>query len=554
MLRNSRIWALILVVAVLISLASVAIYTSPHFSGRYRSLEFSIPDCRAVQLATWFRTDFPLASLSFNFSSMNSSLALYTPEGRMLVYEPSGYISLIDRSLFDGNWHFLTASFGRSVSVSVDGLQAYQGEGPGDLCKLAVKHSGDLRLGCLKVWGSEGMLLLAKGACPRSFTIKTSPMPGMPLGLADLASVYLPGSDRFLLFGGYTRGGGNPTSVALAYDVKSGVWQYLARMPLAEWGGCSCYYPDNRKVYLLGGLSLRGNISGVYEYDPFFNYWRVIPGPSIFRGSMCAYSPDDGRIHVITERNGRPLHLVFDPINASFSEAQPPPVPVRWGSLTYYDRKLYLVSGTNPRTGHKEPHLIVYDISSDEWELRTPPPFRGHGMVREWGWLDGRLYVVDFYDGQRFYGRVYSYNESSGGWRLEGYTLYPRDGVAGGITKDGFVLIFGGRNSRRSPRGLSYVEKLEFLGTMLVAFSPSSNVYGFVGDKINILVLSDGRQADGHSITVYLDGNPHSKLEAIDGRASLIVTKPGVYRFKCCGAWSNKMVVVPNRRLQARAG
>ncbi len=428
------------------------------------------------------------------------------------------------------------------------------------LIKLCVYHSKylihknvDLKNYQLIQRARDGFIESIEEEIPRAVDVYLDTL--MPIGLADNAIVYTPYRNTIISFGGYRNGAKDPSNEVLEFNTQSHRWIMRSNMPYPRWGHSTCYCPINHRIYVFGGHNgVDTGSSEIQIYDLDSDKWSVFNTYIIFeRGCMCAFVPDNQLIHIINHDDyGRPLQHVLNPLTLELFLEVPPPRGVRWGVFTYYKKKLYLVSGTNPLTNRRERGLFVYDIESRSWTVEEPPPVSLHGFIREWGWLNGKLYVAYGLDNKGdFYSHIYSYEPCSKKWEFVGYGLFARDGVAGYMAKDGFLYVIGGRDSIVNPRGLDFVEKINIRVKKVLIFSPYSDVYGFTGDTIEVIVLNEDNKPMEGKVTIYKNGKRYAEQSLNNGKTLFRAEDEGIYYVEYDeDIRSNEMVIVKQNRIK----
>jgi N-acetylneuraminic acid mutarotase len=209
------------------------------------------------------------------------------------------------------------------------------------------------------------------------------------------ATVYLPASNKVLMFGGIAN---SPTSAlwddaTWSYDLATNAWSNLQTPapPLSRWGHAMVYCPPTGKVILFGGHSFPGGVdtdlNDLWSYDPATNAWtRLNPGgslPPVRADHMMVYVPATGKIIVLggmylptgaqSYKNLSDMWS-YDPMANSWTELHPSPMPaVKSGCLEYdpSSKKVILFGGTEAG-GPVSNGLWTYDPVANTWTKVAP--------------------------------------------------------------------------------------------------------------------------------------------------------------------------------------
>jgi len=390
----------------------------------------------------------------------------------------------------------------------------------------------------------------------------------LKIGIADATCVYVPYLHKLFFGGGY-----GPTSIKVplsnwfVYDLEKNDVYTLKPMPLKVWGVTSVFNPLDNKIYVFGGSTIGKRDSNIYVqiYDIENNKWSVEKGPfSIGRGAMAAFDPLFKKIHIISGgKLDDVVHVIFDPINNEWKEKKIAKEIYRfifnnkfngrrWASLTFYDGKLWLFGGRiDSRIILKfSNEVFIYDIINDSWKKHQKMPTKALGMIREFGWLNGKFILNNYqYPYGNFHSDVFSYDPEKDVWEHLGYGLFPSDGCCGYIDKNGVIYIVGGRDNVFNPvRALPIIEARIINEPKIVVFSSYSDTYGKVGTPIHIKYLDENNEPlSKRELIIFRNGTEEETLLTNEnGYAKFIPQREGIYfiydedrRVK-----SNKMVVV----------
>ena len=235
--------------------------------------------------------------------------------------------------------------------------------------------------------------------------------------------------------------------------------RWAARTPLPEARSRHAAVLVGDQVYVLGGEDADGRtLDSVTAYDLRFNRWRDLPPmpePLANHGAAAL----DGRIYVVggsanSASNDGEISLrdklyvldlpEGDDQPGGWQEVGGLPYPVAGALLAENDGALYLAGGWDGERMRDEvwrwtPGADVADPGAWEQvaELETAAAFSG-GVV-----VDGELFVIGGYDGQRELADAAALNLESGEWRRLPPMSTPRSGLS--AVYDGMaVLALGG--------------------------------------------------------------------------------------------------------------
>ncbi len=285
--------------------------------------------------------------------------------------------------------------------------------------------------------------------------------------------------------------------IALACDMaaraQQGHWEKLAAFPdpCPELIGATA----NGKMYVFGGL-LGTAVKGlVYEYDPGANIWtkkRNMPLPAHHAMAVSyggkVYLFGGGGTVVPGGPNWVPLDnsWEYDPAQDSWKALAPMPTPRGAGVAALVGAKVYVIGGASVHPGAKlvsltptGPHRSldtneVYNISTNEWETRSPMPTgRNHMAV---GVVNGKIYVIGGRVGSVFVVAsatdiVEEYDPATDGW---GYAKARMPTARSGLTFATYA-------------GKIYVAGGEYLNNLIVGAFRDLEAYDPATDTWSIL-------------------------------------------------------------------
>ncbi|GAB6066852.1 kelch repeat-containing protein [Methylothermus subterraneus] len=239
--------------------------------------------------------------------------------------------------------------------------------------------------------------------------------------------------------------------------ILSGVWQQAAAAPTARTEVAAAVLGD--KIYVIGGFSplrlgnlLRLSVSDAVEvYDPAKDRWRpAAPLPKPLHHAAAASV--GGRLFVLggfapsLTSIWNPVDTVFEYLPAENRWLARRPMPTPRGALAaaVLDGKIFAIGGYD---GQRSVAVVeVYDPDVDTWQpvasLSVP---RDHLAAAAVG---GRVYAiggrVDL-NYRRNLGVVEAYDPGSGRWRQIKPLPTPRSGIAAAVL-EGMVVVVGGES------------------------------------------------------------------------------------------------------------
>jgi len=280
-------------------------------------------------------------------------------------------------------------------------------------------------------------------------------LPNIPHAAADEAAALV--ENEIYLFGGYegNEGGTNYTQI---YSILNNTWYQGPTMPQPQWGGIASHYNDGTDdyIYVWGGK----NPSGYLKLTQIFNVgnksWTTKSVPYYFYGS-CAIDYN-GCVYLLGGYDGSTTYdttIRYNYSSGVFTSLAHMPSPRKWSSAGLIGNKIYLVAGSNG--GTKTNTTWVYNIDTDTWDT-SPKDFPDsihHGAIREDPVVDGKMYVINGFDGSgTFFKWVYQYNPANDTWTRKNDNLYIADGVAGAV-RNGYIYCIGGRNTYPATGGVT---------------------------------------------------------------------------------------------------
>jgi len=269
--------------------------------------------------------------------------------------------------------------------------------------------------------------------------------PSLPEGRGDCDAVVLP-NGTILVFGGYYPDGSSPKDTV--YKFNGTGWELVSTMPVALWGMDAVALP-NGTVLLFGGRDSAGNERyEYYKYDPDTNTWvqlGTVPlTASIMQGIMAIYNPDKDWVHVICQSD----HYVYIPSNDTWVQKASPPAPRRWGTLAYYNGKLYLLGGRDDSASAITSTVYIYDVNTDTWSTGSSAPIAFMGAGRDYALYEDVVVIPGFLtSGSAFDSRIMVYNITEDKWYWTLFSnLHARDGFSTAMI-NGTLYVIGGRDS-----------------------------------------------------------------------------------------------------------
>ena len=284
-------------------------------------------------------------------------------------------------------------------------------------------------------------------------------------------------------------------------------WTRKADIPVATGGTPVAV---NGKVYAFGGWE--SNL--VYEYDPLSDIWtQKVLMPSARGGTVAL--PHDGKIYIAGGNptpNGSLCLDVYDPETDLWQSRAPMPHYL-WGGWGVaggaVGDKLYVIGGYN-WPNHEENYCREYDITADNWSLKTPMP-----TAVEWmnaAVFNDKIYVVAGQYGtgtHTLLDYIQIYNPSNDSWDIiPGLPIYLQG--SGVIVYNNKLYIFGGNaGSPLFPILSSQKER----NLTVYSYDFNSGVFTEEGD----MPIEDGGQVCLIDNKIYLIGAGENRNETWEG-------------------------------------
>lgn len=296
--------------------------------------------------------------------------------------------------------------------------------------------------------------------------IGDSPIAGQQnSGQADAGSAILNGN--FYVVGGYGYSANDRLDSVSVYSPGNATWSVGPRYPVKAWGlACASL---GLSLYCFGGL---GAGLRVFKLEGAAKSWtRLRDMPSGYdnsQGHVVIPDPVGNQILVMGSSNNLLVSnntWAYKIDTDSYVRKHDMPQGNAWFTAALFHGTIYTFGGSY-RFQPIGNVVYAYDINNDSWRRLSkslPGPAR-YGMIRNPGVINGIVPIVDGYaSGQTFYNMTYFYDIQKDTFVRGPDTLYPRDGIAGGIIGHE-LLITGGRNVRGSVlmplMGLRFAEKM----------------------------------------------------------------------------------------------
>lgn len=161
------------------------------------------------------------------------------------------------------------------------------------------------------------------------------------------------------------------------YNTTANYWENKTSMPTARWG-LQANVVEN-KIYLIGGYSSNATHKDIPStineiYDPATDSFAIGTEMPITGGQFHS-AVVDNKIHFVdfSELNSvTPLHLVYDPITDSWSQAEPDPLPSGFGAVSATtginaSKRLYAFGRTGDLWLSNSATTRIYDHVTDTW-------------------------------------------------------------------------------------------------------------------------------------------------------------------------------------------
>ncbi|MCC7380612.1 MAG: hypothetical protein IT384_02210 [Deltaproteobacteria bacterium] len=205
--------------------------------------------------------------------------------------------------------------------------------------------------------------------------------------------IYVPGEERFVLFGGFAYPIGDVLSDTWSLSARDGTWTEITTqgdVPAPRYCHCATYLPTTHQLLLVGGRGDAGPLPpAAWTLDLATGTWTSIaaPVPPGVIGCAAEWMPNIGRA-IVYGGAGRSLYqdtYAYDPAARAFAPVatvtQAP--PGRSDAPQFYDPvggKLYVFSGVVRAFPPFEVREDLWAFDGTDWSLvetaTTPPPRR----------------------------------------------------------------------------------------------------------------------------------------------------------------------------------
>jgi DNA-binding CsgD family transcriptional regulator len=231
-------------------------------------------------------------------------------------------------------------------------------------------------------------------------------------------------------------------------------WQALEPMPIARYGLAISVIETN--LYAIAGMTPEGITSAVERYDVPSGVWTAVankPTPVYEVGAVVI----GGRIYVPGGRlaSDKPTDVleIYDPYQDTWSKGAPLPATLSAYAIAALEGKMYVIGGWDGQ--RYVASVYQYDPGGNEWKARTPMlTARGYAAAVTSG---GKILVLGGFDGKSHLdaSQVYQPSLDDGSqqpWSQAAPLPEKRSRLAAASIADA-IYVVGGENDM--PTGLS---------------------------------------------------------------------------------------------------
>ncbi|WP_026180593.1 Kelch repeat-containing protein [Henriciella marina] len=278
---------------------------------------------------------------------------------------------------------------------------------------------------------------------------------------------------RVHLAGGFVAEDGTitgPTDAHHALDPATGIWQPLARLPVAR------HHPQlvslNGTLHCIGGFEADPEGAWrmqrtAWRYDEAGDEWltaSALPVPNgestagIISGTLyLAGGRQPSGLRNLAWNDHRDVDTLLGFDGATWEQLAPVPTARNSAAGGVIDGRLHVVAGRTVDGGNTAVHE-AYDPGTDRWERLAPMPGAQAGLAS--GVVDGKLYTFGgewFENGGGVYSDAWAYDPQADRWASIADMPKPRHGL-GGLTIGDDIYLIGGALERGGNRTSAAVE------------------------------------------------------------------------------------------------
>ncbi len=161
---------------------------------------------------------------------------------------------------------------------------------------------------------------------------------------------------------------------------------------------------------------------------------------------LCGYEPSYGNLGQMES---------YSPTSQSWTAAPtPPPGPqANLAAVTGPDGRIYLIDGWDGAT--RWARLEAFDPQTQSWQVLPPPQLQRDDLAAVTG-PDGRLYVLGGWDGTQALGTVEVYDLDAGWSELSSGLPVPVRAAGAALGADGNIYVIGGETVTATDAGVSF--------------------------------------------------------------------------------------------------
>lgn len=266
----------------------------------------------------------------------------------------------------------------------------------------------------------------------------------MPSGRAYASAVTI-GSELYVVGGATTTG---PVSGVEVYDMKEDVWRAAAALPvgLQQFGLATI----NGRLYAAGGYAAAGRngegggpSAALYVFDPVVGVWmdaKPMPEPRV--GVRLAAV--NGKLYALGGRGENPADVyIYDPQADQWSVApQKMPAPRSGAAVVAVGNLIYMIGGQS--SGTPTSRVDIHDAGTGTWRAGPALPVARSGLAAS---LSGDVIHVaggEDIKAQKSFADHYVLDTARGSWRRLSPMPTPRHDAVAGSGLGRFYVVGGG--------------------------------------------------------------------------------------------------------------
>jgi len=248
----------------------------------------------------------------------------------------------------------------------------------------------------------------------------------------------------------YAIGGGiTPTVFPTTeeYNPATNMWTKKTDMPTARTGLSTSVVND--KIYVIGGINHGRQLSTVEEYNPATDTWTKKADMPTPRWGLST-SAVNGKIYAIGGYKLNNANLVglstveeYNPATDTWTKKTDMLTPRATGSASVVNGKIYVVGGYD---GQKVLSTVEeYDPATDTWTRKADMPTAKWCCFSSASAVNGKGYFIGGGDDDKVVSTVEEYNPAIYIWTRKADMPTPRANLST-VAVNGFIYAIGGHN------------------------------------------------------------------------------------------------------------